>query len=42
MSPMQRVAELARHVPEAVYSDPETQNESPQMGTSTHVEGQRD
>ena len=42
MSPMRQVAEAAQHVPEAIYSDPETQNRSPQMVTSIPEERQRD
>ena len=34
MSPMRRVAEAAQYVPEAVYSDPETQNRSSPMVTT--------
>ena len=34
MSPMRRVAEAARNVPEAIYSDPETQNENLETPTS--------
>ena len=42
ISPMRQVAEAAQHVPEAVYSDPETQNRSPPMVTSIPEERQRD
>ena len=42
MSPMRRVAEAAQHVPEAIYSDPETQNRSPPMVTPAPEERQRD
>ena len=36
------MAEAAQHVPEAVYSDPETQNRSPPMVTPAPEERQRD
>ena len=36
------MAEAAQHVPEAVYSDPETQNRSPPMVTTVPEERQRD
>ena len=39
---MRRVAEAAQHVPETVYSDPETQNRSSPMVTPTPEERQRD
>ena len=42
MSPMGQVAEAAQHVPEATYSDPETQNRSPPMVTTIPEERQRD
>ena len=42
MSPMRRVAEAAQHVPEAVYSDSETQNMSSQIVTTIPDEQQRD
>ena len=42
MSPMRRVAEAAQHVPEAVYSDSETQNRSSQIVTTIPEEQQRD
>ena len=42
MSPMRQVAEAAQHVPEAVYSDPETQNRSPPMVATIPEERQRD
>ena len=41
MSPKRRVAEAAQHVPEAVYSDAETQNRSPPMVTTIPEERQR-
>ena len=42
MSPMRRVAEAAQHVPEAVYSDPETQNRRSPMVTTIPEERQRE
>ena len=42
MSPMRRVAEAAQHMPEAVYSDSETQNRSSPMITTIPEERQRD
>ena len=42
MSPMRRVAEAAQHVPEAIYSDSETQNRSSPMVTTIPEEQQRD
>ena len=42
MSPIGRVAEAAQHVPEAVYSDSETQNRSSLMVTTIPEERQRE
>ena len=42
MSPMRQVAEAAQHMPEAVYSDPETQNRNSQIVTTIPEEQQRD
>ena len=42
MSPMRRVAQAAQHVPEAVYSDSETQNRSSPIVTTISEEQQRD
>ena len=42
MSPMRRVAEAAQHVPEAVYSDSETQNRSSPIVTTIPEEQQID